>query len=401
MPQEPTVSSRSPTDVARRPRQAPRRACNGETPRPAANGEPNAALARTARLRYVTDAVPGIRRVRAGVGFAYRDAAGARVRDPATVARIRSLAIPPAWRDVWICPSPTGHLQATGRDARGRKQHRYHPRWREVSGETKFHRMIAFGRALPRIRRRVAADLSRRALSREKVLATIVRLLERTLIRVGNREYARDNGSFGLTTMRVRHVDVNGAAVRFAFRGKRGVEHCVDVHDRRLARIVRQCRELPGHELFQWIDEHGARSPVDSSDVNAYLRELSGEDFTSKDFRTWGGTVLAASALARQPTGGTKTAARRSIAKAIEAVARRLGNTRVVCRQSYVHPAVVEAYLDGSLPAPPVGGAGAVEAAPGRPSRQLGPDEAAVLRFLQQRERARPRARGRPVARAS
>jgi DNA topoisomerase I len=370
-------------------------------PRPVANGEPHAVLARTAGLRYVTDAAPGIRRLRAGVGFAFRDAAGARVRDPAALARIRSLAIPPAWRDVWICASPTGHLQATGRDARGRKQHRYHPRWREVSGETKFHRMIAFGRALPRIRRRVATDLSRRALSREKVLATIVRLLERTLIRVGNREYARDNGSFGLTTMRVRHVDVNGAAVRFAFRGKRGIEHCVDVHDRRLARIVRQCRELPGHELFQWIDEHGARSPVDSSDVNAYLRELSGEDFTSKDFRTWGGTVLAASALARQPAGATKTAARRNVAQAIEAVARNLGNTRAVCRQSYVHPAVVAAYLDGSLPAPPAYVAGAVDAPPPRPSRQLGPDEAAVLRFLQQRERMRARARGRPVARAS
>ena len=395
MSDDPATSSRRVPRAAPAPRAV-------AAPRPTANGEPNAVLARTAGLRYVTDAAPGIRRVRGGAGFAYRNAAGGRVRDPATLARIRSLAIPPAWRDVWICPSPTGHLQATGRDARGRKQHRYHPRWRELSGETKFHRMIAFGRALPRIRRRVAADLSRRALSREKVLATIVRLLERTLIRVGNREYARDNGSFGLTTMRVRHVDVNGAAVRFAFRGKRGIEHCVDVHDRRLARIVRQCRELPGHELFQWIDEHGARSPVASSDVNAYLRELSGEDFTSKDFRTWGGTVLAAGALARQPTGGTKTAARRSVAKAIEAVARSLGNTRAVCRQSYVHPAVVEAYLDGSLPAPPGGGGAAdVAAPPARPSRQLGPDEAAVLRFLRQRERARPRARGRPVARAS
>jgi len=366
---------------------------------PGAAADDGAALARTAGLRYVTDARPGLRRVRAGKGFTYRDAEGRGVRDPGVLARIRSLAIPPAWTDVWICPSETGHLQATGRDARGRKQHRYHARWRVVSGETKFHHMIAFGRALPRIRRRVAVDLARRTLDREKVLAAIVRLLERTLIRVGNREYARANGSFGLTTMRVRHVDVAGSAVRFEFRGKRGIEHCVDLHDRRLARIVRQCQELPGHELFQWTDAQGARTPVDSSDVNAYLRELTGDDFTSKDFRTWAGTVLAATALAGVAPGATEAMARRNVGRAVDAVARRLGNTKAVCRQSYVHPAVIDAYLDGSLPA--MGEAATVELALKATSGRLSADEAAVLRLLQQRERARPRARHRPAARAS
>ena len=366
---------------------------------PGAAADEGAALARTAGLRYVSDARPGIRRVRAGKGFVYRDADGRRVDEPDVLGRIRSLAIPPAWTDVWICPIETGHLQATGRDARGRKQHRYHARWRAVSGETKFHRMIAFGCALPRIRGRVAADLARRTLDRDKVLAAIVRLLERTLIRVGNREYARTNGSFGLTTMRVRHVDVAGSALRFEFRGKRGIEHCVDLHDRRLARIVRQCQELPGHELFQWIDAQGTRTPVDSSDVNAYLRELTGEDFTSKDFRTWGGTVLAAAALAGIPPAATGAAARRSVGRAVGAVAHRLGNTKAVCRQSYVHPAVIEAYLDGSLPT--MGDAAPAKRAPAPTSGQLSADEKAVLRFLQQRERARPRARHRPAARAS
>ena len=363
--------------------------------RPAPEG---VSLARSAGLRYVTDDAPGIRRVRGGRGFVYREAAGRRVRDEATLARIRSLAIPPAWTDVWICPSESGHVQATGRDARGRKQHRYHPRWQAVSDETKYHRMIAFGRALPRIRRRVDADLSRRTLSREKILATIVRLLERTLIRVGNREYARANGSFGLTTLRARHVDVAGAAVRFEFRGKRGIEHSIDLRDRRLARIVRQCQELPGHELFQWIDESGNRSTVDSADVNAYLRELSGEDFTSKDFRTWAGTVLAARALGALPPAPSETAARKDLVRAVDTVARRLGNTRAVCRRSYVHPAVVDAYLEGALPACP-------SAPPGpEPSRRrtaLTPEETAVLRFLERHERAARAARSRPAARAS
>jgi DNA topoisomerase-1 len=249
---------------------------------------------------------------------------------------------------VWICADPNGHLQATGRDARGRKQYRYHPRWREVRDEVKYGRLLAFARALPKIRQRTAADLRRTGLPREKVLAAVVQLLEKTMIRVGNDEYARENGSIGLTTMRDRHARVNGSTLRFEFRGKSGVQHAVDLRDPRLARIVKACRDLPGYELFQYVDDDGAVQVVDSSDVNAYVREISGEDFTAKDFRTWAGTVLAATELARVGGFQSTAAAKRNIVKAVEAVAKRLGNTKAVCRKSYIHPAIFDAYLAGS-----------------------------------------------------
>jgi DNA topoisomerase I len=257
--------------------------------------------------------------------------------------------IPPAWTDVWICPDPRGHLQATGRDARGRKQYRYHPRWREVRDEDKYGRLAEFGRALPAIRRRIARDLRRRGLPREKVLAAVVALLETTFIRVGNDEYARTNNSYGLTTMRDAHVRVSGSKVRFLFRGKSGVRHELELDDRRLARIVRQCRDLPGQELFQYLDERGAVVDVGSEDVNEYLKAITGTAFTSKDFRTWAGTVLAATLLCDEEPSTSATAGKRVIARAIDEVARRLGNTRAVCRKSYVHPAVIDAYLDGTI----------------------------------------------------
>jgi DNA topoisomerase-1 len=302
--------------------------------------------ARLAGLRYVSETGPGIRRRRVGRGFVYLDG-GRRVRDAETLARIRSLVIPPAWRDVWICPTPNGHIQAVGRDARGRKQYRYHPRWREVRDDTKYARMLAFARALPRIRERVDADLGRRGLPREKVLATIVRLLEITRVRVGNEEYARANKSFGLTTLRDRHVEVAGPEVRFQFRGKGGKEHAVGVRDPRVARIIRCLQDLPGQELFQYLDEDGTRRSVDSGDVNAYLREISGDDFTAKDFRTWAGTVLCALALAEVGVSASERQAKRNITRAIEQVATQLGNTPAISRKCYVHPAVLEAYQAG------------------------------------------------------
>ena len=311
--------------------------------------------ARLAGLRYVTETGPGIHRRRAGRGFAYLNGHGP-VRDASTLARIRSLVIPPAWREVWICPSPAGHIQAVGRDARGRKQYRYHPRWREVRDETKYARVLAFARALPRIRARVNADLGRRGLPREKVLGTIVRLLETTRVRVGNEEYARHNKSFGLTTLRDRHVEVAGPAVRLSFRGKGGKEHEVDVRDPRLARIVRRLQDLPGQELFQYLDEDGARRSVDSGDVNAYLREISGDDFTAKDFRTWAGTVLCALALAEHGSFTSGRQAKRNVTRAIERVAAQLGNTPAISRKCYVHPAVLEAYRAGLTIDAPAGG---------------------------------------------
>jgi DNA topoisomerase-1 len=255
------------------------------------------ASAKAAELKYVTDSTPGIRRQRSGKGFSFVAADGKPIRDSATLLRIRALALPPAWRDVWICPNADGHLQATGRDARGGKQYRYHARWRQARDEAKYTRMILFGQALPKIRKRVAEDMAQSELSRFKVLATIVRLLETTLIRVGNDEYAQSNHSYGLTTMRDQHVNISGARMRFSFRGKSGKYHTIDVQDRRIAKIVSRCRDLPGYELFQYIDEEGKQQDVTSTDVNAYLREISGEDFTAKDFRTWAGTVLAALAL--------------------------------------------------------------------------------------------------------
>jgi DNA topoisomerase-1 len=263
--------------------------------------------------------------------------------------RIRRLAIPPAWTDVWICTSERGHLQATGRDARGRKQYRYHERWHAVRDEDKYGRMLAFAQALPKIRARCGEDLALAGLPREKVLATIVRLLEGTLVRVGNEEYARENKSFGLTTMRTRHVEVDGATVRFQFRGKSGVDHSVDMTDRRVARVIRRCQDLPGQELFQYLDEKGERHSVDSQDVNEYIKAAAGDDFTAKDFRTWAGTVLAARALQEMEAFGTEAQAKRNVVQAIEHVSQRLGNTKAVCRKCYVHPAVIDAYLDGSM----------------------------------------------------
>jgi DNA topoisomerase I len=307
--------------------------------------------AKAAGLRYVSDTQPGIRRVPSGKGFRYLDADGKPVRDPGALQRIRSLVIPPAWTDVWICPSPLGHVQATGRDARGRKQYRYHPRWQQMRDETKYHRMVAFGLALPRIRRRVEQDLQQHGLSREKILATVVRLLETTFIRVGNEEYARENHSFGLTTLRNRHVEVNGYTIQFHFRGKRGIKHHVGVNDRRLARIIRGCQELPGEELFEYIDDAGTVHGIGSEDVNEYLREITQDDFTAKDFRTWAGTVLIAQQLLTLTEYTSKTQAKRNVVQAIDAVAQRLGNTRAVCRKCYIHPAVIETYLNGgSLP---------------------------------------------------
>ena len=317
-------------------------------PDPARNGnsylEP-AGSAKAAGLRYVSDAEPGIARLRSGSSFRYKRPNGRAIRDVETLTRIRKLAIPPAWEKVWICPRQDGHLQATGRDARGRKQYRYHPRWREVRDETKYGRMLEFAKALPRIRRRVSQDLSLPGLPRDKVLATVVRLLETTRIRVGNEEYARANDSFGLTTLRTRQVRVNGSTMNFRFRGKSGVHHSVALSDPKLAAIVRRMRDLPGYELFQYLDEQGETRAVDSADVNEYLKSVAGEEFTSKDFRTWAGTVLAAEALCalEEPAGKQK------LAQAIENVARQLGNTKAVCRKCYIHPAVIDSYLDGSL----------------------------------------------------
>ena len=338
--------------------------------------------ARDAGLRYVTDSDPGITRRRAGKGFTYLSPQGKKVTDAETLARIRSLAIPPAWEEVWISPSESGHLQATGKDARHRKQYRYHPRWRARRDELKYERMIAFAQSLPKLRRQVDRDLRRRKLPREKVLAAVVRLLETTLIRVGNDEYARSNGSFGLTTMLDDHVEIKGSKICFEFRGKSGKEHEIDFQNRRLATIVSQCQELPGQELFQFIDEDGQVRDVTSGDVNDYLRERTGQEFTAKDFRTWAGTLLAARALQEFEEFDSKAAAKRNVLRAIEHVAERLGNTKAVCRKCYIHPAVVDAYMDKSL----------METVKERSAEELRsrlsslpPEEAAVLALLQER----------------
>jgi DNA topoisomerase-1 len=307
------------------------------------------AAARAAGLRYVSDAGPGIRRKRHGRGFSYIGVDGATVTDRDLIRWIRSLAIPPAWADVWISPVRTGHILATGRDARGRKQSRYHPEWRAVRDDAKYGRTIAFAEALPAIRARVEADLAAPGLSRQKVLATVVRLLELTLVRVGNEEYARENDSYGLTTLRNRHVKVNGSELKFRFKGKGGKEHIVGVRDRRLARIVKQCQELPGQQLFQYAVEDGSLETIDSGDVNDYLGAAGGQDFTAKDFRTWAGTVLAAEALTAVEEVDSGAAAKRKIVEAIEAVAKSLGNTPAICRKCYVHPAIIESYLDGTF----------------------------------------------------
>jgi DNA topoisomerase-1 len=336
--------------------------------------------AEAAGLRYVRDGEPGITRRRAGKHFRYIGPDGQPVQDEAELERIRKIGLPPAYTSVWICPDPNGHIQATGRDARGRKQYRYHPRWREVRDATKYGRMITFGRALPAIRERVERDLARPGLPREKVLAAVVRLLETTLIRVGNDEYARANQSFGLTTMRDRHVEISGSTMRFRFKGKSGKHHSISITDPRLARIVRRCKEIPGYDLFQYIDDQGQRQDVRSEDINTYLREISGENFTAKDFRTWAGTVLAAFALHELEPGQTSAQTRKNIVRAVEQVAERLGNTPSICRKCYVHPEVLNAYLDGSLIETLRQRARNADVVAG-----LDAQEQAVLRFLQQR----------------
>jgi len=306
------------------------------------------ASARAAGLRYVSDQSPGLRRKRVGKGFTYTASDGRTIRDAETIRRIRRLAIPPAWTDVWICPDPRGHLQSTGRDARGRKQYRYHPGWREVRDAVKYDRMLAFAESLPKIREQTDRDLERPDLPREKVLATIVRLLEDTRIRIGNDEYRKENGSYGLTTLRNRHVNVIGAEVRFTFRGKSGKSHTVELHDRRMARVIKRFLEIPGQELFKYV-EKGEVKAIDSADVNDYLRQITGDDFTAKDFRTWAGTILAARFL-RETAGATNSrAAKKQLVHAIARVADELGNTAAVAKKGYIHPAVIAAYLSGGL----------------------------------------------------
>lgn len=336
------------------------------------------AAARDAGLRYIDDRIPGIRRRRRGRSFAYSYADGTPVRDEAELRRIRALAVPPAYTDVWISPVPNGHMQATGRDARGRKQYRYHKRWSEVRDEAKYHRLAAFGHALPKIRAAVVKDLRGNGLTRQKVLAAVVALLDATGVRVGNEEYARANDSFGLTTLRTRHVQLKGSEVRLNFRGKTGRRHLVTLDDPRLARIIKRCRDLPGEELFTYVDEAGEVASVSSDDVNAYIREIAGDDFSAKDFRTWIGTVECIAALADLTDGSGD--AKSNITAALERVAARLGNTPAICRKAYVHPAVIETYTrDGRLP--------------GRSSSR----ERFALRFVERWEkRTQLRSSGRP-----
>ena len=305
--------------------------------------------AKRAKLCYVHNSMPGITRHKARNGFDYRTPDGEPVRDIETLKRIRALAIPPAWSDVWVCPDPNGHLQAVGHDQRRRKQYRYHPRWREVRDEAKFGKMLMFSRALPLIRTRIEEDLKLPGLPRERVLAAIVRLMELTLFRVGNSEYAKENKSYGLTTLRDRHVAIEGGRIHISFRGKSGIQHQTDINDRRLAKIVKNCRDLPGQELFQYIDENGERRAVDSADVNKYLREITGEEVTAKDFRTWAGTHLAAEALREFELFDSEAKRKKAIVQAVEKVAKHLGNTPAICRRCYIHPAILDGYLDGTL----------------------------------------------------
>jgi DNA topoisomerase-1 len=342
------------------------------------------ASAKQAGLRYVSDGASGITRRRVGTGWAYYAPNGERITDAQSRRRLNSLVIPPAWTQVWICPDPEGHIQATARDARGRKQYRYHPAYREQRDHSKFQHMLEFSEVLPRLRERIERDLRAPDQSRRQLLATVVSLLDKTLIRVGNDEYARSNKSFGLTTLRRRHVRVDGKILSFTFRGKSGVEHSISVSEPRLAHIIQRCQDLPGHELFQYLDAKKKRQSVSSDDVNAYLRELTGRDITAKDFRTWGGTMLAAVELRTVGPAVSRREADRNILRAVDAVAERLGNTRAVCRKYYVHPGLLRAYLMGqTVPLPE---------APGRregrrrhPAAALRRDEIAVLQFLQER----------------
>ena len=327
-----------------------------------------------AGLVYVNDHEPGLTRTVTAAGFAYRDADGKPVKDEARLERIRALVLPPAWTDVWICASPRGHIQATGRDARGRKQYRYHDLWSRAQAGEKFERLIAFGRLLPKLRGEVERDLGRRGLPREKVLAAVVALMELTLIRVGNSEYAKSNKSFGLTTLRDRHAEITGGGAVFEFRGKSGKVHRTGFRDRRLARIVKACQDVPGQRLFQYVDETGERRAVESSDVNAYIRAAMGEGFSAKDIRTWAGTLYAARGLVEQPPAKDAAEARRRVVVTVKAAAALLGNTAAVCRSSYIHPLVLEAYERGALPLKP-----------GRSPRAF---ELAVLRFLEAAQEA-------------
>ncbi len=348
------------------------------------SGPPESALAaaRAASLVHVSDTEPGLRRKRSGKGFRYVDTEGKRVSDPGIIARINTLVIPPAWDDVWICADPDGQIQVTGRDQRGRKQYRYHPRWSASREDVKYSSLVAFAQALPALRQRIDHDLRKRGLPRERVLASVVWLLDNTMIRVGNAVYARENKSFGLTTLRSRHVAVEGAQLRFAFKGKSGKEWRIKLVDRRMAKVMRSIQDLPGQHLFQFIDEEGERRRIGSQDVNAYLREASGADFSSKHFRTWGGTVRALTLFADTPLPDTKAATARAMNAIIAAVASHLGNTRSVCRKCYIHPQVMESWLEGTLPA---------EIALARRSRRRRPDglddeEMLVLNWLMARQ---------------
>jgi DNA topoisomerase I len=329
--------------------------------------------AKAAHLRYISDIAQGITRRRAGKGWIFLSPEGKPLRDKETVARITGLVIPPAWKNVWISPIANSHLQAIGYDARGRKQYRYHAKYSEVRNQTKFSRLTSFAKILPQIRKRLEEDLARPGLSRERVLATVVRLLETTYIRIGNEEYARENKSFGLTTLKNRHVDLDGATIRFHFRGKSGQDHEVELHDRRLARIIRNCHDLPGCELFQYVDEAGDRHCIDSGDVNHYIRSIAGDSFSAKDFRTWAGTFLAAQNLVQAGPSESETATKRMVAEVVKTVAANLGNRPATCRKYYIHPVVIDAYTDGRL-------FNLIE--PGRP-----PAERTVIRLLKTLEK--------------
>jgi DNA topoisomerase-1 len=339
-------------------------------------------VAEDAGLRYVSDDQPGYTRKTKGDEFEYFDTEGKAIRDEKRLLRIRRIGIPPAYKDVWICPSPNGHIQATARDARGRKQYRYHELWREARDENKYDRILVFGHALPKIRRRVNKDMGLRELPRNKVLATLVQLLGRTFIRIGNEEYARENQSFGLTTMRNRHVDVKGAKLSFSFKGKSGVKHEIDVNDRRLANIIRKLQDLPGQDIFQYEDDAGEVRNVTSQDVNEYLQEITGEEFTAKDFRTWAGTVLTAMALNAQGPAENEAQGKKNVKDAIAAVAKILGNTPTICRKCYVHPVVLESYLDGDMIE---GLRQKTEEALSENLEDLRAEEAAVMSFLQEK----------------
>ncbi len=366
--------------------------------------------ARAAHLHYVHDDRPGITREPATEGFAYRDARGALITDEATIARIRKLAIPPAYTDVWICRDPNGHLQASGRDARGRKQYRYHPRWREIRDEAKYGKMLIFGQQLPRIRKQVDHDLGLPGMPRRKVVAAVVRLLERTLARIGNEEYARTNNSFGLTTLRHRHVKVAGNKVTLDFRAKHGIERHVEFNDRRLSGIVKKLEDLPGQELFQFLDHDGGHHTVGSDDVNAYLHEVTGEAITAKDFRTWAATNLAALALRELEVFDSQTKAKKNVLRAIESVAKLLGNTPAICRKCYIHPAIFEGYLDGSLIEGLADRAEAVLSDVKHANHGLSAEEIAVTAFLERKlagvtaspaKAEKPAPRGKPSKRAA